>query len=156
MLCVHLLGTNHVSEWPYHRLRNANRVHADIGKVHPHYLKAARRVAEWIRTQEYSSLCISGHSYGGAVAEIVAAIMTRQGEHLVMLRTYGAVKAGRLTVSAPAHHVFHYRHRGDIAPFWPPWPWYRRGGYTTVGKWRLPWKAHRVQSYRDATYTEIP
>jgi hypothetical protein len=38
-------------------------------------------------------------------------------------------------------------------PWWPLWPWYRRAGERIrIGKWKLPWKAHRIDSYRQQGY----
>jgi pimeloyl-ACP methyl ester carboxylesterase len=145
LLYVHLLGTNHPHEWHSHQTRNTGRIQTPIGRVHRDYYYAALKVVQWLDSQGYGQLIISGHSYGGAVAEIVAAL--KDGE-TVMVRTFGGVKAGVL--SAPCDKAFHYRHRGDPVPWYPLWPWYRRKRPICIGQWKWPWVAHRIESYRDA------
>jgi len=149
-LHVHLLGTNHPHEWHSHKPSSTGRIKTPVGRVHRDYYYAAVRVAEWIQGQTPAALRITGHSYGWAVAEIVAALVPN-----AYLVTYGGVKAGRLTREpVPA---IHYRHRGDVVPWWPLWPWYRRKAPSQrVGKWMLPWEAHKIESYREATGARIP
>lgn len=153
LIYVHLLGTNHPHEWHGHKLRNTGRLKTTIGRVHKDYYYAALRIVEWLRCQKYTDLSISGHSYGGAVAEIVAAIQDQEGI-AVVLRTYGGVKPGVL--SHRLYNAIHYRHRGDPVPWWPLWPWYRRNTMVRTGPWRLPWIAHKIQNYRNATGHDIP
>lgn len=156
---VHLYGTNHDAEWSFHRLRNLGRVQTPIGKVHPDYYDAACQVDDWLHGEfGYTSIILSGHSYGGAVAELVKALLICRGRRLAYLRTYGAIKAGVITTPQIGDLSTHYRHRGDYAPFWGLWPWYRRSGnHVTIGRWRPPVTAHRIDSYRSALPSvEIP
>lgn len=148
---VHLLGTNHEAEWSFHRIRNLGRVQTPIGKVHPGYYDAAREVASWLLSEDgYVAVVLSAHSYGAAVAELVKAIMIGYGFNCE-LRTYGGIKAGRIQVTGHDRNTTHYRHRGDLATLWPPWPWYRRKGDTVaIGARKWPIEAHRIESYREA------
>ena len=148
VLHVWLNATNHRHEWHSHRLRSTGRIDTPVGKVHRDYYYAALDVLRWISSINHDALVIAGHSYGGAVAEIVAALRDAQ-YGKVLLRTYGAVKAGRVEWrSRPLR--YHYRHKGDVAPWWPLWPWYRREKPIKVGKLMLPWKAHALAAYEAA------
>jgi len=156
---VHLVGTNHKAEWTFHRIRNLGRIRAPVGKVHPDYYNAALRVVKWILANPgFVAVVLSGHSYGGAVAELVKAIMIGRGFNCE-LRTYGGIKPGAICVEGYAENTTHYRHRGDLATLWPLWPWYRRRGKVArVGRriWWPPTEPHQIQSYREATGHDIP
>ena len=81
---------------------------------------------------------IRGISVGGCIAQIVASILRCK------CITYGSKRAPRVYAGAGTH----YRHRGDIVPFLPPWR--PRMHCVLVGEWRPLWIAHKPSSYWEA------
>ena len=92
---------------------------------------------------------IYGHSWGGAIAPIVADTMQNTFKGLQVC-TVG------LGAKMPAVSSLTYRfvHRGDIVPCLTPWRTWRMrrkrifiGMKITIGKWKPFWKAHPLGTY---------
>lgn len=130
---------------------NGRRVLYIYGSDHPndwkHHVTPGARQREEIAAHKLALLtegqvdAIAGHSMGGGIARMVAAIH-RAANHRVALYVYGGKRAPR---GYETHGDF-YRHRGDIVPWLPPWrPRYRNT--MKIGRWTWPWIAHKPRSY---------
>jgi pimeloyl-ACP methyl ester carboxylesterase len=149
-----LYGTDSDREWRFH-LRGC-RVKTAIGWANINYYREAMLVYAWILDNiDVDCIQIGGHSYGGALAQIVAS-MCRYNKRAVNVDciTFGTVRAGRLANSADNEH---WIHRGDLAPLWPLWPFYSlKGKRIRFGKPGLPWIVHQPDHYREPIETLFP
>ena len=121
-------GSNAWYHWLHHVIPGAKRREIDCG------IEVADLALELDITD------IRGLSVGGCIAQIAAMIIGGR------CTTYG-------TKRAPAGYEVagtHYRHRGDIVPFLPPWR--PRIACTTIGVWRPLWVAHNPKSYREVLH----
>jgi len=83
---------------------------------------------------------IRGHSRGGAIAQIVAYELANVD---ITLLTYGTKRTGNKVFvrrQQKTCRAVHFRNRGDIVPWLPPW--YASMRCTVGGPWQWPWKAH--------------
>lgn len=101
------------------------------------FLKAARRlgyiVLDHLADNNLESVTLTGHSLGGAVALITAALIAREcpGDNKIQeVVTFGAPRVGKLrTLDCP---VSMYRYQNDIVPT-VPWLMPRPGGLIQLG-----------------------
>lgn len=101
------------------------------------FLKAARRlgyiVLDHLADNNLESVTLTGHSLGGAVALITAALIAREcpGDHKIQeVVTFGAPRVGKLrTLDCP---VSMYRYQNDIVPT-VPWLMPRPSGMIQLG-----------------------
>jgi hypothetical protein len=151
---VWLYGTNHDREWAFHI--KGCRVKTAIGWANINYYREAMLVFAWILDNiDAYQIQIGGHSYGGALAQIVAA-MLRQSRRFddIDCITFGTVRAGRIAHDQGNEH---WIHRGDLAPWWPLWPFYSlKGDRIMFGKTGLPWIVHQPGYYIEAIATYFP
>jgi len=109
----------------------------DLGLSPAGFLKAARRlgyiVLDHLADNRMESVTLTGHSLGGAVALITAALIAREcpGDKKVReVVTFGAPRVGRLrTLDCP---ITQYRYQNDIVPT-VPWLMPRPGKLTQIG-----------------------
>jgi hypothetical protein len=123
-------GSDHWLDWVHHFLPRAQIREIDAGW----------KLAQQLRAVECDRFVIGGHSLGGVIAEICACIlyMIRP----VMVYTFGS-KRGYVKF----HKCVHYRRKGDIVPFLPPWR--PKLKCTVFGKWMPFWMAHRPKVYEN-------
>jgi len=90
---------------------------------------------------------IYGHSWGGAIAPVVADTLQNTFKGLQVF----TVGLGAKT-PAVGSLTYLFIHRGDIVPYVTPWRAWRStqgfaGGKFTIGKWKPFWKAHPLGAY---------
>ncbi len=119
-----------------------------IGPVHAgFYLNATAIVAGLRETPDI----VCGHSRGGAVGLLVAALLARAGRPPALVVTFGAPRAGRdLAAALQGVDVRQYRHRGDIVPELPPFPYRHAAPLIEIGRGKSTVDSHALQSYADA------
>ena len=101
------------------------------------FLKAARRlgytVLDHLADSKRDSVTLTGHSLGGAVALICAALIAREcpgDKKIDEVVTFGAPRVGKLrTLDCP---ISMYRYQNDIVPT-VPWPMPRPGKLINLG-----------------------
>jgi pimeloyl-ACP methyl ester carboxylesterase len=142
-----LYGTNHEREWPFHF--SGCRVKTAIGWANINYYREAMLVYAWILDNiDVRNIQIGGHSYGGALAQIVAAMCEYNRNFNVDCITFGTVRAGRLEMPESSEN---WIHRGDVVPWWPLWPLYSLKGKRIVfGEIGLTWVVHQPGYYVEA------
>ena len=96
---------------------------------------------------EVKLVTIYGHSWGGAIAPIVADTLKNPFKGLQVF-TVGL--GAKIPAVGPLTYLF--IHRGDIVPYVTPWRAWRSkqgstGGKFTIGKWKPFWKAHPLGAY---------
>jgi hypothetical protein len=136
-------GSDHWIDWLHHVIPGAWK----------RELWAAQKIADIIADKnglhnksDGIKIVIGGHSLGGAIACIVAEFLLHEYWTIyeLDLYTYGA-KRLRWKTTAKGEH---YRHRGDIVPYLPPWmPKYQ--DVKPYGSWMPFWKAHGPRTYYD-------
>ncbi|MCB1711734.1 MAG: lipase family protein [Candidatus Riesia sp.] len=94
------------------------------GKVHRGFLREAETVLPWIRgmiRDRNKKVVLSGYSFGGAVATLVARFLTFEG-HKVELVTFGCPRIGNKewALERAQPHI-RYVHRSDFIPYLPFW-----------------------------------
>jgi len=140
---IHVLGTDHWRDWlhhvtPFARRREWQAAEKIIAALVE--LGIAKRDEGWSYTPG-DDVVISGHSWGGCIAAMVATIL------VIPCYIYGGKRSPRKGLTR-YYATRAYRHRGDIVPFLPPW----RPRYTdevVFGIWGWPWEAHGLSSYRE-------
>lgn len=149
-----LYGTDSPREWRFH-LRGC-RVKTAIGWLNINYYREAMLVYAWILDNiGVKQIRIGGHSYGGALSQIVAGMCHHSLRFdSIECFTFGTVRAGIFSKPFAAEH---WVHRGDLAPLWPLWPFYRLyGDRVKFGKVGWPWIVHQPDHYREAIETLFP
>ncbi len=119
-------GSDHWADWLHHILPGAYGREVLAG------ILVAKKLMD-IHCDQY---VIGGHSLGGVIAIICADTL---GKH-VKLFTFGT-KRDKIKVNTGTH----YRHRGDIVPFLPPWM--PKIECEVFGEWMPFWKAHEPKQY---------
>lgn len=128
----------------------------ELGWCPAGFLKAGERLITkvmsecWNRGIKQQDLILAGHSLGGAVALIVAALMVRDEFYPREIVTFGAPRCGRLKILDDTA-VTMYRHGKDIVPMIPPLM--RRHQKNEVfGKPTSYLKDHRMIHYQNMSY----
>ena len=152
----YITGTNHKIDWKRNFQIRLAEIEDGI-KVNQKDLLEAQWVVEYIASRidlsegsPVKKITVSGHSRGGAVAQIVVYKLMTKFPHLNIVGILLASKrtGNRHFVKAIREKVVAYRHRGDIVPHVPPYPFYRVPSTIVFGKWTaLFWKAHMPKSY---------
>jgi hypothetical protein len=149
MMRAYLFGTDHPDEWRLHYPDRGRRIKTDIGWINAGYLDHAMQVYYWLRHTYpgVRSVWIGGHSFGGAIAQILAAMMHGHGKD-VRVTTFGTIRAGRIK-RHKLPDCTHYIHRWDLAYLWPLWPFYSlHGDRVRFGRWGWPWVVHQPDHYQ--------
>lgn len=146
-------GTNHKMDWARNLQIFLTKIKGKI-RVNRQDLREAQWVVEYITNHidlsAIKKLTIGGHSRGGAIAQIVVLKLIDKYPHI---DTNGVLLASKRTGNRHFVHLIQnfvtaYRHRGDIVPHIPFWPFYRNPKTILFGKWTpLFWRAHQVKSY---------
>jgi hypothetical protein len=141
---IHVLGTDHWRDWLHHILPGARKREwqaADQIIAALVEMGIAKSDDDGWSYIPGDDVVISGHSWGGCIAAMVATIL------VAPCYIYGGKRSPRKGLTR--HYVAQaYRHRGDIVPLLPPW----RPRYTdeiVFGKWMWPWEAHKLSNYRE-------
>lgn len=138
VLQVEIEGTNSRLDWIGHFLgfykSRRNRIWwSQAGRL-------AGVLKKYMRDHpEIENMELRGHSYGGAIAAIIA----RYNSTTVQAKIYGAPKTGIL-----ASNITAYYHRGDMIRLLPPWlPGYKNKEFH--GRFSFDWyKNHNSYSWR--------
>lgn len=127
----YVAGSDHWRDWLHHVTPGAKR----------REIEAAATIAGRLYEPGVSRYVIGGHSLGGAVAEAVACNL-RAISATVECYTFGGKRS-----PLPFAGAVHYRNRGDIIPFLPPWRT-PHSEDVLIGRWTLWfWKAHSPRTY---------
>lgn len=123
---VFVEGTDHWFDWVHHFVPGARR----------REIRAAEEIVARLLLSNCTRYVVGGLSMGGAIAQIVAAILARRGL-MVRCTIYGSKRAPH-GYTFPARAV---QEVGDAVHLLPPW----RPSYKITdrrGRLRWPWKAH--------------
>ena len=126
-------GSNHLLEWLHNVAPGARYRERRWGA----------QVVDYLAQSDEHIEVIAGHSLGGTVA------CTAAGQHLgyylgkLRLYTYGAKRPAR-----PFHGIrgHHYRIKGDLVPYMPPWRQSLRCAVLDYGR-LSPGEAHKPSAY---------
>lgn len=129
---VWIHGSDHWRDWLHHVLPGAKR----------REIEAAEAIVKAVYTPKVNRWVIGGHSLGGCVAGMVAVLLMEKGLY-VECYTFGGKRVPWRWVDIATTH---YRHRGDLVPFFPPWRT-PHAEETLIGNWAWPWKAHGPETY---------
>jgi hypothetical protein len=150
---IYLYGTDCPDEWRMHYPDRGKRVSTHVGMINEGYLNHAMQVFTWVRKEHPTvhTFLIGGHSFGGALAQILSAFLTFSG-YDVIVSTFGTIRAGRIKQRL-LERCTHYIHNGDVAYFWPLWPFYSLPGKRIhFGRWGLPWVVHQPNFYAEVKW----
>lgn len=157
-LVVYCAGSDHGKDWR----KDITHAFPRLGpmRLHRYFADGAQWLMKFVkllaRRNSIDRIILAGHSYGGSVVEIAGYFLTPT--HAVSIVTYGAPKSGGKHFYKHLYRntdITHYRNRGDVVPFFPPWPWYRgRKNTTKLGKLTWPWKAHGPKTYHEQMYID--
>lgn len=140
--------------------------HVDgLGWVPAGFVKAARKILARISALiiehhwDVSKIIYTGHSLGGAVALLCAALMARYSNFVAEVITWGAPTVGSLGLLKDVL-VTMYRNGRDIVPKLPGIPHPRENTRIgSIGRWYRGWFSdHRLNSYKESYrhYAEKP
>lgn len=149
IMFVYLYGTDHPSEWRMHYPDRGKRIRTNVGMVNQGYYEHAIDVYYWIQENHprVNRFYIGGHSFGGAIAQILGAHLSHYG-HTALVTTFGTIRAGRIRKRFLAGCV-NYIHWFDVAYLWPLWPFYSlHGNRIRFGRFGWPWDVHQPPYYR--------
>ena len=129
-LYLYIEGTNHPLDWLHHVTPFAKLREREAGRL------LYRKILPYVGARRVH---IGGHSLGGAIAIVVANLLTE-----APVLTLYAPKRAPERAKTPYRA---YRRRGDLVPFLPPnrRPW---EDVTVFGSWRPFWLAHEPSEYR--------
>lgn len=161
-LYVWCSGSNGVGDWLQNidlrrvEIRKGERVNRrDLHEAFQIYFAVLNKVD----VSEIGAVTICGFSRGGAIAQILAYVISTNDEVDVSLLLYASKRAGngrflqRLR-SQVSRMVASYV-RGDVVPFLPPWPLYRNVKHEALDKLHWPHKAHQYSARAAASMREM-
>ena len=136
-------------------------LHPDIGMVHAGFYASALAVLPQIRPLTAKPFALSGHSLGGALALLLAAILSKEGLPPVKVGAFGPPRAGgdafvKIITGMP---FCAYRNKGDPIPRvpfrLPPQFLYRNVPLTQYGRDEFEidvFADHHIGEYVDAVH----
>lgn len=110
-------------------------------------LEIVRELLSFLEGRVVNTIIGYGSSRGGAIAAQALWELRRRG-YIALGAGYGSKRTGNraFVESLPAQWL-HNVNRGDPVPLLPFWPGYARYKYPVkIGKWKLPWAAHRYRA----------
>lgn len=152
-IVVSFRGTANVKGW----LRDIDALpksHDLLGYCHAGFLAGATQVWQKLSLPEGRDIILTGHSLGGALAIIVAALRIAAGERVDRLVTFGAPRAGysRLVEILAGVDVRQYRRGDDPVPLVPfdliAFPYkHVREPLISIGRAQIGFSDHDIEGY---------
>lgn len=152
-LYVWCSGSNGVGDW----LQNIDLRRVEIRKgerVNKRDLHEAFRLyfamLNKVKFEDIKSVTICGFSRGGAIAQILAYVISANDAVRMSLFLFASKRAGNgrflQRLRSQVQHIVATYVRGDLVPFLPTWPMYRNVKHEALGKLRWPHKAHPLSA----------
>lgn len=138
-------------------LRGIPQKDDDLGWCHSGFIEAARAVWPKIKLElshvhDYPIWC-GGHSLGGALATILAALMVVDGMEVAGLATFGSPRVGFVHLGdiLGGVPILRFVRGRDAVPThpWPLWGYRHVSDAIAIGKPQHRWEDHQMQGYVD-------
>lgn len=159
---IHIVGSGGLrSPWQENDWLRTNFALFNLGGVHFGYLVGAIRVfralRNWISIQD--EILVTGHSLGGAVAEVLGVLIARTTGKSVRIENYGGPapwgKKGLMrwvAAATPVKDAVWFVCGNDVVPFAMPWNTHLGAMRWIPGISVWPWKNH-ISGYRELIET---